>query len=78
MFDMTKVFPNDEFETIDINETSLSRKCMISHYWYFKDLGFYFKPNVCNECHSRCIFSLLNIKGAGLRCALWGVSKKEH
>ena len=48
MIEFIKFFPNDEFETIDINKTGLSRKCMISHYWYFKDLDFYFKPNVCN------------------------------
>ena len=75
MFDMTKedaiefvkdFEPSDEFETIDINKTSLSRKCMICHYWYFKDLDFYFKSNVCNKCHGKCIFLLLNIKGAFL------------
>ena len=69
--------PNDEFETIDINKTSLSRKCMICHYWYFKDLDFYFNPNVCNKYHGRCIFSLLSIEGAGVGCTLWGVSKKK-
>ena len=28
--------PNDEFETIEINKTSLSRECMICCYWYLK------------------------------------------
>ena len=50
---------------------------MICHYWYFKGLDLYFKPNFCNKCHGRCIFLLLNIEDAGLRCILWGVSKKE-
>ena len=86
MFDMTKedviefikhFEPNDEFETIDINKISLSRKWMICHYWYFKGLDLYFKPYFCNKCHGRCIFLLLNIEDAGLRCILWGVSKKE-
>ena len=44
---------------------------------YFKDLCFYFKPNICNKCYGRCIFSLLSIKGAGLRYILWGASKKK-
>ena len=26
-------------EGSDINETSKSKKCMLSHYWYFKDVG---------------------------------------
>ena len=33
------------------------------------------KPNICNKCHGKCIFSLLNIKGV-MGC-LWGISKKE-
>ena len=47
--------PDDEFETtlqyerIDISEendsdkTSLSRECVIYHYWYFNDVRFKFK-----------------------------------
>ena len=59
MFDMTKedviefikdIEPNDEFETINVNKSSLSRKCMICHYWCFKNLDFYFKPNIFNKC----------------------------
>ena len=53
--------PDDEYETslqyervdiserIDTNKTSLSKECMLCHYWYFKDLQFKFKLNVCNE-----------------------------
>ena len=57
MFDMTKegviefikyFKPNNDFETIDINKTSLSRKYIICHYWYFRDLEFYVKPNICD------------------------------
>ena len=85
MFDITKedviefiksYEPNDKFETTDINKTSLSRKCMICHYWYFKDLDFYFKPNVCNKCHGKCIFLLSNIKSAGLS-VFYGVLVKK-
>ena len=24
---------------------------MICHYWYFKDIGFKYRPYVCNGCH---------------------------
>ena len=23
---------------------------MLSHYWYFEDVGFRFDPHVCNKC----------------------------
>ena len=24
---------------------------MLCHYWYFKDVGYNFKPHVCSKCH---------------------------
>ena len=33
-------------EGIYVNKTSLSKECMLSHYWYFKDVGFKFEPHV--------------------------------
>ena len=62
----------DISEEIAIDKTSLSRECMICHYWYFKDIGFRFKSNICNECSIECIFSgskrvgILNAKGVYL------------
>ena len=41
----------DVSEGIDINKTSLSKKWMPCHYWYFKDVGFRFEPHVCIKCH---------------------------
>ena len=32
----------DVSEGIDINKTSASNKCMLCHYWYFKDVGLVF------------------------------------
>ena len=32
----------DVLEGIDISKTSVSKKCMRCHYWYFKDVGFRF------------------------------------
>ena len=37
-------------EGIDINKTSTSKKCMLCHYWYFKDVGFKFELHVCSKC----------------------------
>ena len=38
-------------EGIDINRTNASKECMLSHYWYFKDVGLKFESNVYNKCH---------------------------
>ena len=38
----------DVSEGIDINKSNKSNECMISHYWYFKDIGFKFQPYACN------------------------------
>ena len=42
----------DVSEGINTNKTSLSKKCMLCHYWYFEDVGFKFEPNVCSKCHN--------------------------
>ena len=41
----------DNSEGIDVNKTNASKKCDICHYWYFKDIGFKYKPYLCNGCH---------------------------
>ena len=41
----------DVSEGIDVNKTSVSKECDVSHYWYFLDYNFNFQPNVCNSCH---------------------------
>ena len=38
-------------EGIDINKSNKSNKCVIYHYWYFKDKGFKYEPYVCNKCY---------------------------
>ena len=38
-------------EGIDVNKTNLSKECDICRYWYFKDIGFKYKPYLCNGCH---------------------------
>ena len=54
-------------EGIDINK---SNKCMLCHYWYFKDIGYRFEPYAYNKCHDISMmvydlddFMILNIKG---------------
>ena len=39
------------FEGIDINKTSGSCECIISHFRYFLRITFKFQPEVCNGCH---------------------------
>ena len=71
-------------EEIDTNKTSASKECILSHYWYFKDVGFKFEPHVCNKCHDVLMtayelknIAILNVKGVDFRCILWGISKDE-
>ena len=58
-------------EGIDVNKTSLSKKCELCHYWYFKNVGFKFEPHFCNKCHNILMaayelssIAILNVKGA--------------
>ena len=41
----------DASEGIDVNKTSASNECELSHYWFFKDVGLKFEEHVCNGCH---------------------------
>ena len=38
----------DVSEGIDVDKTSLSKKCILCHYWFFKDVCFRFEEHVCN------------------------------
>ena len=42
----------DASEGIDINKTSVSKECVLCHYWYFEDVGYKFQPYVCNGFHA--------------------------
>ena len=51
---------------------------MLCHYWYLKDVGFKFKPHVCNKCHNVLVtvyelknIAILNVKGVDFRCIMW-------
>ena len=76
--------PDDEFETmlqheridiskgIDIDKTSALKECMICHHWYFKDIEFKFKSNICNKYHGGCIFSRHDVK-CGISLRFWRI-----
>ena len=41
----------DISEGIDVNKTSLSKACVICHYWFFKGIGCKYENYHCNSCH---------------------------
>ena len=74
----------DFSERIDTNKISLSKECMFCHYWYFKVVEFRFEAHVCNKFHDVLMTAyklknivILNVKGVGFRCILWGISRHE-
>ena len=69
---------------IDFDKIISSKKCMICHYWYFKDIGFKYQPYFCNRCHDFSMtvqnlsdFVILGIKNVDYRCYLVGINKKD-
>ena len=62
----------------------VQKKCMICHYWYFKDIGFKYQPYVCNGCHDFSMivqnlsdFVILGIKNVDYSCYLVGINRKD-
>ena len=47
----------DTSKRINTYKTTTSKEYMFCHYWYFKDVEFKFKSNICNECCIRCIYA---------------------
>ena len=63
---------NDVSEETNINKPSVSKECMLCHYWYFKNVVFKFERHVYNKCHGVLMTSyelkktgILNVKGIG-------------
>ena len=57
---------------------------MLSHYWYFKDVGFRFDPHVCNKCQDVLMSGyelenivILNVKEYILDLFYGGISRDE-
>ena len=65
----------DVSEGIDVNKTIASKECEPCHYWYFKNVGFWFEPHVSNKCHNVLMTAyelenivILSVGGVDLRC----------
>ena len=74
----------DISEGVDANKTSLSKECDISHYWYFKDIGFKYESYLCNGCHDlkQKALSFNNVvivyvKGSAYRINFWYMCKDD-
>ena len=74
----------DISEGIDVNQTNLSKKCGICHYWCFKDIDFKHEPYLCNGCHNLMQkamgfnnIAIACIKGSTYRIHFWYVSKND-
>ena len=74
----------DVSEGIDLKKSDKSNECMICQYWYFKDIGYKYKPYVCNQCHDLSMvvydlndFMILNIKDINYRCYVFNMTKND-
>ena len=72
----------DVSEEIHVHKTSLSKECILCHYWYFENVGFRFEPQVCDKCQDVLMtaYEFKNIESVGgvdFRCILWGITSDE-
>ena len=75
----------DISEGIDINKTSASKECDISHSWYFLDKNVNYELYLRNGCHDlmqkAMTFNdvvIVSIKGNNYRIHFWNMSKDEQ
>ena len=67
----------DVSEGNDINKTSKSKKCMLCHYWYFKD-GYKFQPYLCNGSPAVSVMSYeLKNTTKNIGCIFLGISRNK-
>ena len=81
---MLEYYRIDLSEWIDINKTNKSKECKICNYWYFKDVGYKYKPHLCNGCHGlmqKAInfnnIAIVCIKGSAYRIYFLYMSKDD-
>ena len=74
----------DISEGIDVNKTNALKECDICHYWYFKDIGFKYKPYLGNGCQdlmqrakSFNNVAIVYLKGSAYRIHFWYMSKDD-
>ena len=84
MYKMLEYNRIDISEGIDVNKTSASKECDISHYWYFKDIGFKYEQYLFNSCHdlmqkatSFNDVAIVYVKGSAYRIHFWYMSKGD-
>ena len=56
---MLYCYKTDISEGIDVNKTSKSKECNISHYGFFINKDFNFQPKVCNRCNDLSMTSMI-------------------
>ena len=65
-------------EGIDNKKANASKECKICHYWYFKDIGFKYKPYLCTSCHGLMQnVAIVYVKESAYRINFWYMSKYE-
>ena len=74
----------DILEGIDINKTNESKKCMLSHYWYFLNKNFSYGPYLCDSCYnivqksiSFKSIAILRVKKSAYRIYFQDMKKRE-
>ena len=74
----------DISERIDVNKKNFSKECDICHNWYFKDIGFKYKPYLFNGCHdlmqkamSFNNIAIVYVKRSTYRIHFWYMSKDD-
>ena len=74
----------DISEGIDVKKTNASKQCDVCHYWYFKDIGFKYEPNLCNGFHDlmqKAInfnnAAIVSVKGSDYRIHFWYMCKDD-
>ena len=74
----------DISEETDVNKASASKECDICHYWYFKDIGFKYKPYLCNGWDDLMLkamsfndVAIIYAKGSAYRTHFWYMSKDD-
>ena len=82
---MLEYYRIDISEGTGINKTSKSKECKFCHYCYFKDIGYKYKPYLCNGCHDLMQkamsynnnVAIVYVKGNAYRIHFWYMSKDD-
>ena len=71
----------DISEGIDIKKTNALKECKICHYWYFKDIGFKYKPYLYNGLMQKAVgfndVAIFCVKGSAYRIHFWYMSNDD-